>query len=67
MMNLIGKKVIADCGCMNPEMNGKIVGEEFGMFGDYYIIEWENGHREPVTKHTVKHVGERNGVGVYYV
>ncbi|MFS0562562.1 hypothetical protein AB1K91_17690 [Terribacillus sp. 179-K 1B1 HS] len=50
-----------------PSESGKIVGETSGIWGDFWAIEWDNGHQEPCAKSGVKPAAELNGIGVYYV
>ena len=44
---------------------GEIVGEESNIIGDSWIVEWEDGHREPVEKGNIIESDEMEGIGIY--
>jgi hypothetical protein len=63
-MNMIGRKVVGYDGF--GERAGTIVNEHIdGMWGEFYVIEWEDGSREQFNKRTIKPVEQCAGIGVY--
>jgi hypothetical protein len=75
-MGMVGKKVFGiDGPGQSPREGlcgqvGTIVSEDVIEWADQvdevYWVEWEDGHREPFTKHTVKPASQACGIGVYY-
>lgn len=64
---MLGKKVVGRSGAMYPERYGKIVGEDNQEFGfNSWVIKWEDGTFDTHTKHTLVHISEAVGIGVYY-
>ena len=75
MEDLIGKEVIVidgpGQGELTPGSKGRIIAERRTQFGTYWEVEWIEGNNagstESYTKHTVKHISDRRGIGVYYL
>lgn len=66
MENLVGKMVIGDSGCMHPTREGQIIAtESHKMFGDFYIVAWENGKLENFYTYQIQPISKKNGIGVY--
>ena len=75
MRDLIGKEVIGidgpGQGELTPGSRGKVIDERKTQLGTYWVVEWAEGNSagntEIYTKHTLKHISEVRGIGVYYL
>ncbi|WP_366597621.1 hypothetical protein AB0R79_17965 [Bacillus velezensis] len=67
---MIGKKVISIDGPgqseKSPAKTGIIIAETSEIWGDFWEVQWDNGHKEPYYKSSIKHISKIYGIGVYY-
>ncbi|MCY9329950.1 hypothetical protein MOF21_08375 [Bacillus haynesii] len=67
---MVGKRVIGIDGPGQSETSpgnyGTIIAETTEIWGDFWVVQWDNGHQEPYYKRSIKHISEIYGIGVYY-